>query len=229
MTAADDARRRALVALVAVACVAVLLLGQAAADSTAPAGGAADTGQMLGRTGDAYLSGLRIFAAQVLWNRLEPQFHGYYSRLHLRDDTFLAPNLRLVLMLDPQFVQAYYDVPWMLADNGRVDEALAVAREGIANNPHSGLLRVAYAQYLFLFKHDAPAAARQGDLAFAPGIQWKDEVELWESLRVMEDIYRKAGEPDRAAKALAVMSALEAKYGGSDKIPGDRDTDALAH
>jgi tetratricopeptide (TPR) repeat protein len=223
-------RRRAVAVLLASALLAgVLLAGQAGADASAPAGRTADTGRTLGRTGDAYLSGLRVFAALVIWNKLEPQFHGYYSNLALKDQKFLMPNLRLVLLLDPQFVQAYYDVPWVLAGNGRVDEALSIAREGIANNPRSGLLRMAYGQLIFLLKKDYAAAAAQAGLALGANMQWKDEVELWENLSIARDVYAKAGMKDKAAQVIATISAMEARHGGADRIPGQRDVDGPSH
>lgn len=229
MSEAADTRRTALLVAAFALALALALGGQAGTDAFAPGGRVADTGRMIGRTGDAYLSGLRVFAAQVLWNRLEPQFHGYYSQLPLRQQKFLMPNLRLVVLLDPQFVQAYYDIPWILFDNGMKAEALDVAREGIANNPQSGLLRVSYAQYLFLFVKDNAAAAKQADITLTPQIVWKDEVEYWEGLRVIEDIYRHAGETAKADRVAEEMKALEAKYGGSANIPGDRDTDSVKH
>lgn len=229
MTLSYDRRRTIAALLASVLLASVLLAGQAGADALAPDGRASDTGRTLGRTGDAYLSGLRVFAAFVIWNKLDPQFHGYYSNLPLKDQKFLMPNLRLVLLLDPQFVQAYYDVPWVLADNGQVDEALSIAREAVASNPRSGLLRMAYSQLIFLFKKDYAAAAAQADLALGANMQWKDEVELWENLAIARDVYAKAGMKDKADRMAAALAALEAKYGGADKVPGDRDVDAPRH
>jgi tetratricopeptide (TPR) repeat protein len=217
-------RGRVAFAAACVALAAALVAGQMGTDAFAPAGQARDTGRTLGRTGDAYLSGLRIFAALVIWNKLEPQFDGYYGSLALSGQRFLLPNLRLVLFLDPQFVQAYYDVPWILADNGRVDEALDVARQGIADNPKSGLLRMAYAQYLFVFKKDVRSAAVQADRALAPGMQWRDELEFWENARIAEDIYNAAGQTGKADRMRAVLDQLAAKYGGAKQIPGERST-----
>jgi tetratricopeptide (TPR) repeat protein len=228
VTISPDARRAVAVLLASVLLAGVLLAGQAGADAAAPVG-RSGTGRTLGRTGDAYLSGLRIFAALVIWNKLEPQFHGFYSDLALKDQAFLMPNLRLVLLLDPQFVQAYYDVPWVLADNGKVDEALSVSREAIANNPRSGLLRMSYAQIIFLFRKDYAAAAAQADLALGASMQWKDELEYWENVSIARDVYARAGLKDKSDRMVAILTALEAKYGGASRIPGDRDTDAPSH
>ena len=60
------------VVVIAVVLVVVLLLSQGLATVTAPPGGLASTGRVLGQTGFAFLGGLRTFAAAVLWNRIEP-------------------------------------------------------------------------------------------------------------------------------------------------------------
>ncbi len=72
---------------IAVALLLVALIGgQALASATAPPGGVAATGRVIGQTSFAYLGGLRTFAAAVLWNRLEPLFDGYYhDRICRRD------------------------------------------------------------------------------------------------------------------------------------------------
>jgi hypothetical protein len=223
--ASTAAGRRALLAVALLTALAVALVGQAGADRAAPRGVTTDTGQTLGRAGDAYLSGLRVFAAALLWNRLEPQFHGYYSGVALKDQRFLMPNLRLVLLLDPHFVQAYYDVPWILADNKRVADALSIAREGVANNPRSGLLRMAYAQILFLKTKDIGDAVLQADIALKSDMQWRDPLEYWENVTIAEDIYRHAGLTAKADALLAILRGLEQKYGGAAAIPGQREKD----
>ena len=82
--------------------VAVILGGQALAGIAAPAGAAASTGRVLGQTGFAYIGGLRTFAAAVLWNRLEPLWHGYYSTRPVEEVVQFLPTMRLVQILDPQ-------------------------------------------------------------------------------------------------------------------------------
>jgi tetratricopeptide (TPR) repeat protein len=207
-------------AAVALALVACLLGGQALADARVPGRAGAATGAAVGRAGFAYLTGLRRFAALLLWNRLEPQFHAYYSNLALKDERFLLPNMRVVTLLDPQFVQAYYMVPWILLDNGMLADSLEVAREGVANNPDSGILHTSLAQILYLKTDDVAGAVAQADLAMRPSQLWADSTEQWESMKVLVDIYRKAGEPDRAAAVLLVVQEIEKQLGGA---PGVRD------
>lgn len=216
------------VGLALVACLVAVLLGQAGTDRLAPSGRSESTGRTVGRAAFAYVSGLRVFAAQVLWNRLDPQHHEYYAGLTIGKELFLLPNLRLIMLLDPQFVAAYYEVPWILADNDRIADALAVAREGVTNNPKSGLLHASYAQILYLKTRDIAGAVEQADLALQPDTFWTDETEQWESLRIVEDVYIKAGEKDKAARVTAILDALSAKWGPTGTPPnsaasGDHD------
>jgi len=108
--------------LAAAALVAVLVAGQALAAISAPAGGVASTGRLIGQTGFAYLGGLRTFAAAVLWARLEPLFHGYYDDRQVKELDEFLPTMRLVQTLDPQFEQAYYNAAWILARRGKTDD-----------------------------------------------------------------------------------------------------------
>jgi tetratricopeptide (TPR) repeat protein len=215
--------RRSGTALVALALVACLLGGQALADARIPTRSGAAAAGTMGRAGFAYLTGMRRFAALLLWNRLEPQYHAYYVAQKIKDLRFLQPNLQLVVALDPQFVQAYYMVPWLLLDNGRTSEAIAVAREGVANNPDSGLLHTALAQILYLKTKDLTGAVEQADLAMRSNQLWADETEQWQSLKILVDIYRKAGLTQKADLAEYITKVIENHLG---TVPGFRDPDA---
>jgi hypothetical protein len=133
----------------AMALVACLLGGQALVDGGVAAVSVTRIDATVGRAGFAYLTGLRRFAALLLWNRIEPQFHAYYADRPIKEQTFVLPNLRVIVALDPQFIQAYYVAPWVVQANDKVADALAIAREGVANNPRSGLLHSALAQILY--------------------------------------------------------------------------------
>lgn len=205
--------------LVAVALVAVLIGGQAL--SAAPASGNGTT-DAVGRAGFAYLTGLRRFAALLLWDRLEPQYHEYYSELSTKDQTFLVPNIRLVLLLDPQFVQAHYMIVWIVAENGKLPEALALARTSIDENPRSGLLRMSYAQLLYLRTSDLAGSARQAEACLADDMVWADGTEQWQAMMVARDILTKAGEPELAQRAVTIARQVETDLGSA---PGFRDPD----
>jgi hypothetical protein len=208
--------------LAAVVLVACLLGGQALVDGRAASSGASRVGSTVGRAGFAYLTGLRRFAALLLWNRLEPQFHEYYRDRTIKDQTFVLPNIRLIVLLDPQFIQAYYLAPWIVQANGKVADALAIAREGVANNPRSGLLHSALAQILYLRTDDLRGAVAQADLAMRPDQVWADATEQWQGIRLLRDIYKKAGLPEKAAETDRVTALLESDLGGA---PGFRDPD----
>jgi hypothetical protein len=200
---------RQLSAWVAAAALAsCILVGQGLVDVSVRAGGTTRIESTAGRAGFAYLTGLRRFAALVLWNRIEPQFHDYYEGRAVRDQTFVLPNLRVIVALDPQFIQAYYVAPWIVQANGRVADAVAIAREGVDNNPRSGLLS---------------GAVEQADLAMRPDQVWADATQQWQGIRALRDIYAKAGLPGRVAETDRVTAQLESDLGGA---PGFRDPDS---
>jgi tetratricopeptide (TPR) repeat protein len=200
---------RAAAAIVVMALVAVLG-GQALADRAAPeAPNGALTGQALGRTGFAYLTGLRQFAAAFLWNRLEPQMHEYYGGVGLGRMTFMLPNVKAIVTLDPQFVEAYYVAPEILIESGNLQGGLDLAKEGVDNNPKSGLLLASYAQLIWTRGNDLQAALPYADRALADDVVWRWDDEKWEGMAVVRTIFEKAGQPDKAAAAKAIQTAIE--------------------
>ena len=204
---------RIIMAAAALALVGVLLAGQAATDAMVPSG-RADTGRALGRTSMAFLSGLRIFGAAVLWNRLDPQFHEYYGGKPIEVQTFILPTIWMVVTLDPQFVQAYYLAPYILMRSGHVDEGWSLAREGVRNNPESGVLLGSYAELLLIVRKDPAAAAKQADLMRAKGVYWNNPLEEWQALTAARDAYRDVGrktDQQQVIERMRVLDALIAK------------------
>jgi len=202
-----------------------LLLGaQALGSASAPAGGVASTGRLIGQTSFAYLGGLRTFAAAVLWNRLDPLFHEYYSANFNKDFVVFLPTIRLVVALDPQFEQAYYSAAFYLARSGRVDQGLALAQEGLRNNPTSGLLRANYIQVLELQDPVANQAEilKQAKLGIAQGTTFANIDDEFEALGVFVGVFRKNGDVQTADMLKRVQNALEAQgatVGAERQIP----------
>ncbi|MDP2182425.1 MAG: hypothetical protein Q8K99_07635 [Actinomycetota bacterium] len=216
-------RSRWLIAGIAVALVAVLLGGQTATDRLTPT--RTPAGQELGRAGVAYLSGLRIFAAYVLWNRIEPIFHEYYEDVPLAEQTYTLPTVGLVLALDPQFEDGYYTVAWVLARRGDVAGGLDLAKKGIENNPESGFLRANYAQILWLYGKDVPEAVRQVDEAVRVG-KWRNAIDQHDSYAVFGAIYRAAGLKDKDAFIKREILRLDVEIGPAlDSTGHDHDGD----
>jgi len=193
-----------------VALLLAVVFAQNAAASLAPTGASAQTGRTIGRAGFAYLSGIRTFAAAVLWNRLDPQYDEYYSGKTLSEQTQMLPTIRIIQALDPQFVQSYYDAAWIVARHGDHARAFDLAREGIKANPRSGLLRSSYIQLLFLDgkeRHLAEAVA-QADAGTHESMIWTDDAEKLEGYAVFAAAYRIAGLKDKADAARAVVTSL---------------------
>lgn len=213
---------RALPLLVVVLALVVVLGGQALADAAAPeAPNGALTGRAVGRAGFAYLTGLRQFAAALLWNRLDPQMHEYYGgHVGLGHMVFMLPNVKAIVTLDPQFVEAYYVAPEILIESGKLPGAsaqlaaqrlrtgLALAKEGVTNNPRSGVLLESYAQLLWTDGKDLTGALPYAEAAMAPGVVWRTDEEEWDSMAVLRDLFKQAGRPDLSAAARAIMTRI---------------------
>lgn len=202
-------RSRVAPLLVIAALLVTLLAGQAAADSLAPVGQDADTGRTLGRAGFAYLTGVRTYAAAVLWNRIDPLYHDYYEDIQLAEQTFMLPTIRAVVALDPNFEQPYYVAAWMLVRKGALEEGLELAELGVTNNPRSGLLLVNHAQILLLHAEDVDAAYGRAEEALAPDIYWRNLLEMHDSYAVVRSIFISAGDDVRAGEITQEMRRID--------------------
>jgi predicted Zn-dependent protease len=123
-------------------------------------------------------------------------------------------------------VQPYYILPWILAQNDRLSDAKSVARDGVVNNPKSGLLLMSYAQLLAIRFNDWVAAAPYAERAMRSDTYWAADVEQWESLRIAEDVFNRVGDTARANAAAAVLSEIAARTGGTrpaDALGEDHD------
>ena len=192
--------------LAVVLLLGVLIAGQVLAAGSAPPGGIASTGRLLGRTSYAYLGGLRTFTAAVLWLRLEPTFHGYYSDRPVEELVEFLPTMRLVQALDPQFEQSYYVSSFILARRGKMAGALALSREGIKNNPSSGLMLANYTQILLMQdkKANLPEMLKLAEQGLRRGVRWSSADEQYEGYGVFETVYRIAGDTRMASKVRGV-------------------------
>lgn len=198
----------------------VLLAAQAGAAALTPTGASSETGRVLGRAGFAYLSGIRTFTAAVLWNRLEPQFDLYYAQKGLAQQTQMMPMLRMVQMLDPQFVQTYYIASWIVSRHGDPEEGMRISREGIENSPRSGLLRSSYIQNMLLQDNlrveqgkariYIDEVLREADAASGTDIIWNGDAEKFEGYAAIAAAYNLAGLEAKAKAAEAVIDSIRA-------------------
>jgi hypothetical protein len=211
--------RRGAVGL-AVVMLAVLLAGQAVGDRINPPAAKVSTGAVVGRSGFAYLTGVRQYAAAVMWARLDPLNDAYYGTLPLKDKKFLLPSIRFVTWLDPTFEEPYYDGVMIVYDNGLKSEALSMAIEGVRNNPDSGWMHANYAQ-LLMFENRLPAAAKQADLAMKG--YWTDPGAEYNMLKTLEIIYNKTGQPQKTARVRAehdrLVGVLQQRPGAFGEAP----------
>jgi hypothetical protein len=211
---------------VAVAVLLIALLGgQALASASAPPGGVASTGRVMGQTSFAYLGGLRTFAAAVLWNRLDPLFDGYYHDRPVDEIVMFLPTMRLVQMLDPQFEQSYYNSSFIIARQGRMDDALDIARLGMKNNPGSGLMLANYAQLLLMQDKQAnmPELLELAEQAIQPEIRWANADDRFEGYGIFRTVFDLAGNQPMVDALQKAQDALKQQGAGSaegaDELP----------
>lgn len=216
-----DSRRLGLVvAALAVAVVAT----QAAAHAVAPQTPVTSTGEALGKTGSAYLSGLGRFAAAVLWNRLEPQYHDYYEDVALSEQVFILPSIRMITILDPHLEQPYGLGSFVVARRGDTDIAIELARRGIEKNPQSGYLRANLAMVLMYDDKvkNLPEMVELAEIGLGPDIRWSSEEDLYDGLVMFRTTYELAGNQTRVAQ---INGALEKLRSSESFAETDHDHD----
>ncbi len=202
---------RPLVLVLVVALLGIALAGQAATDALVPVTQKAGTAEAVERAGFAYLTGVRTYAAAVLWNRLDGLLHDYYEGMPLEEQTYIMPSIHMAIMLDPQLTPPYYVAAWILARRGDVEDGLALAARGVENNPRSGMLRVNHAQLLALFADDESGAVAEANAALGEDIVWTDLIQQHEGYASVRAILQKAGEAERAAYVEARLAEIDAE------------------
>ncbi len=213
----------------AIGFVLVIVAAQGLATVSYPAADRADAGAVLGRTGFAYLTTLRTFGAAVLWNRLEPQFHDYYQDTKLVEQQHLLPTLAVVQALDPQFQQAYYLSSFVVFMRGDEKTGLAIAHEGVENNPRSGFMRANLAQLLLLQDKKANMAEvlENAEFGLREDAEYADADEQFESWAIFRDAYALSGDQAMADRIQSVLDQMKADgYGlGDHDHDGDGEQD----
>lgn len=188
----------------------VALSGQFMSDASLDSGSSTATVQAVGRASSSYLTGVRTYAAAVLWNRIDPLLHGYYGEVPLEDQRYMLSTIALVEWLDPKFAPAYYIGPWILVRNGKRDAGIAMARKGIEMLPDSGICRASYAQILIVEDGDVAGAVLQVKAALEPTMKWTDATEQVDAYASMEQILRQAGETALADDVAAKIDLIDA-------------------
>lgn len=218
---------RVLVALSA-AFLVLALAGQAGADALAVAPSGADTNRAVGRAASSYLTGLKTVLASALWNRADPIMHRYYDEQPLASQRYLVTSIDIVQRLDPHLVQSYYAGAWILIQNDRVAEGIAMSERGVEANPESGILYVNLAQLRQLYENDDEGAVEIGKKVLEREMEWTDAVEQHNAYSALAAIFRTAGRSDLATIAYAELERLDELVG--DALPAEaHDHDGDGH
>ena len=199
----DGSRSAVNLVLIVALCVALVVGAQGLAAASAPSNVQLSQSRVIGQAGFAYLGGLRMMLAGLLYERLDPQFHQYITDRRIQDRIDLLPSIRIIQMLNPQLEQPYYYVSYILYLRGRMNDALALAKQGIANNPQSGLLRANYVQLLMVQdrKANLPEMLRQTRIGLSTGTTFSSIDDQYESYGIFRTVYTLAGD-SRMVKTL---------------------------
>jgi hypothetical protein len=205
-------------AIAVVVAFALIVAGQWLATASAPPLLQTSQSKLVGQAGFAYLGGLRMMGAGLLWGRLDAQFHQYQTDTAVQNRLDLLPSIRLVQLLNPQLEQPYYYTSYILMLRGRMSDALELAREGIQNSPTSGLLRANYAQLLFIQdkKKNLPLMLEQARAGLSSSATYVSADDQYEAYGIFRAVYLVAGDKATAsAIATAQKQINDARTGGS--------------
>ncbi len=205
------ATRRSVGVSISLAAVFLILVlaGQYVGDGIVGARSSGATVDAVGRASSSYLTGIRAYAAAVLWNRIDPLVDGYYASVPLKNQRYMLSTISLVEWLDPTFAPAYYVGPWILIGNGKIPEGMAMAKTGVERVPDSGMCRASYAQLLLIQSKDLPGAVEQARAVLDPSMQWSDPVEQVNAYASMEQLFRQAGETALADEAATKIGLID--------------------
>lgn len=210
------------------ACLLLVLGGQALADTTTADMGTADAGEVIGGTTSSYLTGLKRFAAAALWNRMDPVFHNYYEGVPLDKQTYMLPTIAMVQMLDPHLVQPYYIGSWMLINSDRYEDGMTMAERGLAENPDSGILRVNLAQLVSLYTEDSARAVELGAYVLDHEMQWTDATEMHNAYATLGAMFRQIGRDDLDSVVQAELEWQAEEYADElGQVDHDHDGDGV--
>ena len=209
-------------------CLVLALGGQAMADSLVPGASGVDTGRAVGRAASSYLSGIRTYAAAVLWNRVHPLLHGYYEDVPLKDQRYMLSTIALVQALDPSLVHSYYVGSWILAENGRTAEGLAMTERALEHNPDSGLSRVSRAQLTWLYGKDSTQALIAAESVLDERLVWNSPVEQHDAYAAVLVIFKSAGREDLMTRTRDALERLDEEFGDAlEGVDHDHDGDGV--
>ena len=203
-----ESRMQRTALLVAAGGLCLVVLAQSLAGLTAVGSDGTATGRALGEAGFVYLTGFRSTLAGILWKRVDEQGDQFYEGVDFATQSYMLPTVRIVTMLDPHYVEPYFVGQWVIAHQGQRRQALAMTREGLANNPDSGVLRSSMAQLLDTFFDHDPRAYQWALKTIAPDSKWRSTEEKFAAWAVARDMFKRYGDQASYVKAVAELKAL---------------------
>ncbi|HEY3328400.1 MAG TPA: hypothetical protein VGK19_00120 [Capsulimonadaceae bacterium] len=106
------------------------------------------------------LGEFRIVAANLIWLNVVDRYHHEFMEQggSWEKNVALLPYLRMLVLLDPHFIEAYDTASNILAATGHISEGEQFLKEGISHNPKNAQLYYDMAIMEAWFRNDAKAA-----------------------------------------------------------------------
>jgi len=161
------------------------------AAATAPTSVQLSQSRVIGQAGFAYLGGLRMAAAGPALPAARSAVPSVLTDKKIQDRVDLLPSIRIIQMLNPQLEQPYYYVSFILALKGRMADALGLAKQGVENNPTSGLLRANYVQLMMMQdrKRNLPEMLAQTKVGLGNSVTYTSLDDQYESYGIFRTTY----------------------------------------
>lgn len=148
----------------------------------------------------------RLLMARYLWFKSD-LYHEELDKQGVEhaQQSELLPLLRMVSLMDPQFVEAFDQIAYdLVAGHGLPDQALEIVDEGLDQNPDNGMLNFRKALILFnLARYEE--AMKYGNLAF---VKSNDEFEKLNSLRLAFHSAEELEDREAQKRALQLLLSI---------------------
>ncbi|MDD3717842.1 MAG: hypothetical protein PHP28_04170 [Actinomycetota bacterium] len=162
--------KKALLLSLAVLLLAGAVLLQWGLDRTPAGTGSADTENFPAAYSLLDLfGGARQYLAFTYYIKTDKLHHTYYGSF--AQEAELVPYFKLIALLDPHYVSAYYVGAGIMEVLGKIDEAIAFTLQGIEANPEAGGLYYSLGDLYLLEKRYAQARE-----AFEQAKQYDSEI-----------------------------------------------------
>jgi tetratricopeptide (TPR) repeat protein len=148
-----------------------------------------------------FLGGIRQYLAYTLYIKSDKLYHSYFGDEKSKSE--LVSYLMLISMMDPNYVDAFFEGAGLMYELGRKDEAIEFNRRGIRANPQSADLYFSLGDiYIAEGKFEEAREALEKAMLYDPEILSRFLI-----MRALATTYQRLGDPVKFLGALADIVA----------------------